>query len=522
MRKLPASLHVRCFAKVSLVSSEPPILLELGSNLTWRGRWQQRVREGGSTLPDLSKVEKDSPFGTGPGRKVTCVGTSGVSLPSGFTEPSLQPLVPARNIEEVWAYNDAGRYGASVQGMRFAAIAVARGEDNGGSLQIVFGTDVPSAAPVWNEADCDFGTSLKSGARADSAAKSAASNITWEGTTWRIYRQVTCVGTWGTHTPWSFVKPSSTPDPVPKSLTEVWEANVAGDYGSNAAASADATVKGMRYAIISLLDGQKNGKYLILFSNALPPESENLWDDQDCEFGTKARSQQPHRGRAISPSIVRGTPDGKEKETAFGGTTWRFYKREASCAAKVARIETGNLVCESNNWWGGWRNSRDCTPQITSQGDLTTWNRGYGIHFTEWAKITLSQPAKVSQVEVFHWRGLECPYELQYDSGDGRWVKACEVSGTVAGKETCSSGFPAAPLGALRIWKPRQSRCPDVWFRLTGVRVTGAQCQAWSKCSQPFIAKAAWTASGSGNRDGGLRGEARLNSRSLYNNLTTT
>ena len=30
---------------------------------------------------------------------------------------------------------------------------------------MVFGTDVPSAAPVWNEADCDFGTSLKSGAR---------------------------------------------------------------------------------------------------------------------------------------------------------------------------------------------------------------------------------------------------------------------------------------------------------------------------------------------------------------------
>ena len=33
--------------------------------------------------------------------QVTCVGTAGVSLPSGFTEPSLQPLIPARNIEEV-------------------------------------------------------------------------------------------------------------------------------------------------------------------------------------------------------------------------------------------------------------------------------------------------------------------------------------------------------------------------------------------------------------------------------------
>ena len=30
--------------------------------------------------------------------------------------------------------------------------------------------------------------------RADSAAKSAASNITWEGTTWRIYRQADGTG----------------------------------------------------------------------------------------------------------------------------------------------------------------------------------------------------------------------------------------------------------------------------------------------------------------------------------------
>lgn len=479
------------FAGLDAGAAPAGVLLELGSNLTWRGRWQQRVREGGSTLPDLSKIEKDSPFGTGPGRKVTCVGTAGVSLPSGFTEPSLQPLIPARNIEEVWAYNDGGKYGTNVQGMRFAAIAVARGEDSDGIRQIVFGTSVPSSTAVWNDADCDFGTSLKSGARADSAAKAAETNATWEGSTWRIYRQVTCLGTWGSHLPWAFTAPSATPDPVPKSLAEVWESNMAGDYGSN--------VKGMQYAIVSLMDGQKNGgKYRILFSNALPPESENLWDDRDCEFGTKALLM------GASPAAL--PRKSREKETVFGGTTWRFSKREASCEAEVAKIEPGNVICETNNWWGGWRGSRDCTSQITAQNDMTTWNRGFGVHFTSWAKITLAQPTKLSQVEIFHWRGLQCQYELQYDSGDGRWIKACEISGTIAGKETCSSGFPAAPLSTLRIWKPWRSRCPDGWFRLTGVRVTGAQCQA-ARCSQPWIARAAWTASGSPNRDRGWRND---------------
>ena len=126
---------------------------------------------------------------------------------------------------------------------------------------------------------------------------------------------------------------------------QVWESNMAGDYGSNApwipcaseivACTCVAEVKGMQYAIVSLMDGQKNGgsaclrcccccccrarlpgKYRILFSNALPPESEmlaktgtghrglgselscaprNLWDDRDCEFGTKARSQKTRR-----------------------------------------------------------------------------------------------------------------------------------------------------------------------------------------------------------------------------------
>eukprot|EP00439_Symbiodinium_sp_Y106_P019109 s5930_g2.t1 len=414
------------FAGLDAGAAPAGVLLELGSNLTWRGRWQQR----------------DSPFGTGPGRKVTCVGTAGVSLPSGFTEPSLQPLIPARNIEEVWAYNDGGKYGTNVQGMRFAAIAVARGEDSDGIRQIVFGTSVPSSTAVWNDADCDFGTSLKSGARADSAAKAAETNATWEGSTWRIYRQVTCLGTWGSHLPWAFTAPSATPDPVPKSLAEVWESNMAGDYGSN--------VKGMQYAIVSLMDGQKNGgKYRILFSNALPPESEmlaktgtghrglgselscaprNLWDDRDCEFGTKALlmgaspAALPRKSREketfLGVSVSHRPPSCTMQETVFGGTTWRFSKREASCEAEVAKIEPGNVICETNNWWGGWRGSRDCTSQITAQNDMTTWNRGFGVHFTSWAKITLAQPTKLSQVEIFHWRGLQCQYELQYDSGE--------------------------------------------------------------------------------------------------------
>ncbi|CAJ1433932.1 unnamed protein product, partial [Effrenium voratum] len=139
---------------------------------------------------------------------------------------------------------------------------------------------------------------------------------------------------------------------------------------------------------------------------------------------------------------------------------------------------------------------------------MTTWNHGYGVHFTEWAKITLAQSTKVSQVEVFHWTGLQCNYEVQYDSGDGRWIKACDVAGSPSGKETCKSGFPAAPIEGLRIFKDRKSRCPDGWFRLTGVRVSGNMCQAFTRCSEPFISKAQWEASPSvRNRDGGARGD---------------
>ncbi|CAE7780121.1 xlrs1, partial [Symbiodinium pilosum] len=168
------------------------------------------------------------------------------------------------------------------------------------------------------------------------------------------------------------------------------------------------------------------------------------------------------------------------KKGLGGGHRLAIYSTMKVCHSDKANApHNANFRCQSNDRWSGWRSSNDCSSQITSQSDTWTWAWGRGVHFTQWAEIKLPYAMQLDSFDVYHWTGLRCWYNIQYDQG-GSWRNACRVRGSWTGLESCKR-FPSTGVQRLRIIKSYHTRCPDHWFRLTGVDAYGKSCQACSR-----------------------------------------
>lgn len=170
--------------------------------------------------------------------------------------------------------------------------------------------------------------------------------------------------------------------------------------------------------------------------------------------------------RINKPEWTKCGPDNWFRAT--GVEIWG--KPAKAAAAPGALLPLEDMTCECSDSFPGWHGT-DCAREILDP-DVKTWAKRKGIHFQTWAKIGFDQPTALSKAEIYYWSGLRCLFEVQTSADGSSWQTACKKTGS-GGMSTCSD-FPSEPVSYLRVYKPASSKCPDPWFRMTGVQVWGS------------------------------------------------